>query len=110
MTLLMKIEGYKLPNNIRPDPKAKRDSSSDLLEIKFIERPAQQNIDATMNVDSIIRHGENKMVWIPLDPAQDDDILNKALSSGKIGTLKAEILWFADKPKYIRFRPKIRRG
>lgn len=108
-TLLMKIEGYKLPTNIRSDPKAKRDATSGLIEVKFIERPAQQNTSATLNVDSIIRHGESKRVWVPLDPDQPDDVLNKALAEGKIGKLKAEILWFADRPIYTRYRPKIRR-
>ena len=108
-TLLMKIEGHKLPTNIRPDPKATRDATSGLLEVKFIERPAQQNTPRTLEVDSIIRHGESKGVWVPLDPDQPDDVLNKALAEGKIGKLKAEILWFADKPIYTRYRPKIRR-
>ena len=97
-TLLMKIEGYKLPKEIRPDEKAARDSTSGLLEIKFIENSAQQGGAATLNVDAIIRHGEQKQVWVPLDPAHNDQELNLALSKGKIGKLKSEILWFGDKP------------
>ena len=110
MTLLMKIEGYKLAKNIRPDPKATQASSPDLLEIKFIENAPQQNAQPTLNVDSIIRHGENKSVWVPLDPSHSDDELENALKIGKIGSIKAEILWFGDKPVFTRFRPKIKRG
>jgi hypothetical protein len=106
----MKIEGYRLPKDIRPDVKAARDSTSGLLEIKFIEHAAQQNTSPTLNVDSIIRHGETKQVWVPLDPSHTDDELHLALSKGKIGKLKAEILWFGDKPIFRRYRPKIRKG
>jgi hypothetical protein len=109
-TLLMKIEGYKLPKEIRPDDKAARDSTSGLLEIKFIEYTSQQSSAATMNVDAIIRHGEQKQVWVPLDPTHNDQELNLALSKGKIGKLKAEILWFGDTPIFRRYRPKIRKG
>jgi len=105
----MRIEGYKVARDIRPDPKATRDSTSGLLEIKFVENPSQGDAPPTLNVDSIIRHGENKQVWVPLDPDQSDDVLEKALKEGRIGKLKAEILWFADKPRFIRYRPKIRR-
>ena len=110
MSLLMKIEGYKLPDGIRPDPKATHDSTSGLLEIKFIEHAAQQNAPLTLNVDSIIRHGENKEVWVPLDPTHSDAELDSALKESRIGKLKAEILWFGDKPVFTRFKPKIRRG
>jgi len=110
MTLLMKIEGYKPAKNIRPDPKATRASSPDLLEIKFIENAPQQNSPPTLNVDSIIRHGENKSIWVPLDPGHSDEELEHALKIGKIGSIKAEILWFGDKPVFTRFRPKIKRG
>jgi len=65
---------------------------------------------STLNVDSIIRHGENKSVWVPLDPVHSDDELENALKIGKIGSIKAEILWFGDKPIFTRFRPKIKRG
>ena len=109
-TLLMKIEGYKLPKNISPDQKAARDSSG-LLEIKFIERtPNRGTTGFTLNVDSIIRHGETKAVWVPLDPSQSDDELNQALSSGNIGKLKAEILWFNGKPIFRRYCPLIRKA
>ena len=100
-TILMKIEGFKLSKGIDPDPKSAQDSSSKLIEIKFIEE--------SLNVDSIIRHGEDKSVWIPLDPQQKDEFLNNALQRGKIGKLKAEILWFNEKPRLVRYRPKIRR-
>jgi len=107
---LLKIEGFSLFKGIRPDPKATRDSSSGLLEIKFIERPAQNSHqNATMNVDSIIRHGENKQVWVPLDPEQTDELLQDALQRGNIGKLKAQILWFNERPSLRRYRPKIRR-
>lgn len=109
MTLLMRIEGYEVARDIQPDPKAARDSTSGLLEIKFIENPSQRNDSLTLNVDAIIRHGENKKVWVPLDPKQSDDTLEKALKEGKIGKLKGEILWFADKSHFVRYRPIIRR-
>ena len=92
----MKIEGYKLPKEILPDPKATRDSTSGLLEIKFIEQAAQANKPPTLNIDSIIRHGENKRVWVPLESKQPDDMLNEALKNGKIGKLIATILWFGE--------------
>lgn len=106
----MKIEGYELPKGIRADPKATRDSTSGLIEIKFIENAPQQNGVPTLNVDSIIRHGENKQVWVPLDPNHSDQELNAALVTGRIGSLKAEILWFSDKPKFAGFKPKIQRS
>jgi len=109
VSLLMKIEGYKLPKEILPDPKATRDSTSGLLEIKFIEQAAQANKPPTLNIDSIIRHGENKKVWVPLESKQPDDMLNEALKNGKIGKLIATILWFGEKPRFTRYRPKIRR-
>lgn len=100
-SFLMKIEGFKLYKGIKADPKSAQDSSSGLIEIKFIEE--------NLNVDSIIRHGEQKSVWIPLDPKQDDTSLNDALKKGKIGKLKAEILWFNEEPKLVRYQPKIKR-
>ena len=109
MTLLMRFEGYKVARDIRPDSKAARYSTSGLLEVKFIENPSQANAPPTLNLDSIIRHGESKQVWVPLDPDQPDDVLEKALSEGKIGKLKAEVMWVTRKPRFVRYRPKIRR-
>jgi hypothetical protein len=109
-TILLKIEGFKLRKGVHPEPKATRDSSTGLLEIKFIERVAQSGDQtATLNIDSIIRHGENKEVWVPLHPDQTDEMLLDTLQRGKIGKLKAQILWFSGKPRLRRYRPKIRR-
>lgn len=111
MTILLKVEGFKAFQGIRLDPKAKRDSSSGLVEIKFIEpTTANAQLHTTMNIDSIIRHGESKKVWVPLDPDQTDEFLNNALQTGEIGQLKAEILWFNEKPRRTRYRPIIRRA
>ena len=108
VTILVKIEGFKLYKGINADPNATRDSSSGLIEVKFIENASQTN-ERCLNPDAIIRHGENKKVWIPLDPNQDINILNKQLHNGNIGKLIAEILWFDKTPQYTRFRPIIKR-
>lgn len=110
-TFLITIEGYKLPAGIQADKNATRDSSTGLLEIKFIENAPQKNSSSekTLNIDAIIRHGEDKTVWVPLSPAQDQKVLEEALSRGKIGKIKAEILWFDEKPIYRKYCPKIRR-
>ncbi|MDP2922602.1 MAG: hypothetical protein Q8O30_02620 [Candidatus Omnitrophota bacterium] len=107
-TILIKIEGFKLGKDIRPDPKATRDSTSRLIETKFIENTPQGE-GSELNVDAIIRHGKNKMVWVPLDPEQPLNELKEALRQGAIGRLYAEILWFDKNPYYTRFRPIIRR-
>jgi mRNA-degrading endonuclease toxin of MazEF toxin-antitoxin module len=75
----------------------------------IVSNAAQENETFTLHVGSIIRYGENKQVWVPLDPSHTHDELNLALSKGKIGKLKAEILWFGDKPVFRRYRPKIKK-
>src|SRR5690606_24673234 len=107
-TMLLRLDGFKLSKDVKPDPKAAQDSTSGLLEIKFIENAAQGE-SVVMNVDAIIRHAESRAVWVPLDPAQPQDKLEKALRDGKFGTMKAEVLWFDDAPKLGRYRPAIRR-
>jgi hypothetical protein len=110
-TILLKIEGFKTGKGILPAPNADRDSTSGLLEVKFIEQsPQGGQIPVTMNVDAIIRHGEERRVWIPLDPSQSQQDLQAALQAGRIGTLKAELLWFDERPRLARYRPKIRRA
>ena len=110
-TLLLKLEGFEVGYGIQPDPNATRDSTSGLLEIKFIEQsPQGGQIPIVMNIDAIIRHAESRMVWVPLDIKQNQTNLDSALREGTIGVLKAEILWFDDAPRLARYRPKIRRS
>ena len=109
-TLLLRIEGFALDKGVKCHPSGKRDSTSGLVEVKFIEQHSSQAGTQILNIDSILRHGEQKSVWIPLDPSVDVSVYEKALEGEKMGKLVASVLWFDIKPKFIRFRPKIRRS
>src|SRR5689334_16028160 len=69
-TVLVRLEGFELGGGIRPDKNADRDSTSGLIEVKFIENASQQPGLLLLNIDAIIRHAETKTVWVPLDPDQ----------------------------------------
>jgi hypothetical protein len=69
---------------LRPDPNARGDSPTGEYEVKFPD-PRNQMLS---EVECFLRHRENVSTWVPIDPTQTDQEVDKAINRHTVGKLR----------------------
>jgi len=88
---------------LRPDPNARGDSPTGEYEVKFPD-PRNQMLS---EVECFLRHRENVSTWVPIDPTQTDQEVDKAINRHTVGKLRCMCTWLQDKPKVHRLVRRI---
>lgn len=81
--------------DLRPPPDAHGDSPSGEYEIKLPD-PMNQELS---EIEYLLRNKENVSTIIPLDPAQTDQEVQRAIAGKTACKLTVTCIWLRDKPK-----------
>jgi len=73
------------------------------IEIKF---PTPDKTEMN-EIDYLIRHKENITTWIPLDPNQSYEEIEKTLKNSYIGKFYGSYIWISDNPKFQKLERNV---
>src|SRR3972149_482700 len=94
---------YFILKKFKPDPKASMDKITGKIEIKF---PTPDKTEMN-EIDYFIPHNENITTWIPLDPNQSYEEIEKTLKNSYIGKFYGSYIWISDNPKFQKLERNV---
>jgi len=77
-------EGFTFGSVLHASPNAAQNAATAVCEVKFEGR--QQGI--LSEIDTLVRPGQEVSTWVPVDPAHSDQVVDDAIQSRSVGTLR----------------------